>query len=136
MKSNKQNCLIHICALFLTFNILLTSTSFASTEPEQPVHPATLESIISNVVTMTDDIAELIVMSKQEKDPKKIKAIVINIVKGISNLVEIIIEKRRLKKLNRSIDIESFDFSDISSQSIHEEIEETLRLILQKTKNV
>lgn len=130
----EQNCFTKIFMLFLSFSSFLVSTPSASIQPEQPCSPATFESIMSNVVTMTDDIAELIIVGKQEKDPKKIKVIALNIIKAISNLVEIIIEKRRLKKLNRSISIESFDFASVSSQSIHEEIEETLNQIVQKVR--
>lgn len=115
--------------LFLT--ILCISNSFyIICNDEQPV--PTVGTIISDVVTMTDDIAEIIVACKTEKDPKKIKALVSNLVKAIANLIESIIEKRKLKKLHRSISINEFDFSDISTQSLEEEIEQIMYTIMQK----
>ncbi len=75
---------------------------------------------------MTDDIAEIIITCKAEKDPKKIKALIASLIKSIASIVETIIEKRRLKKLNRSVSLEEFDFSEISSKSLEQEIEEVV----------
>ena len=93
------------------------------------------EEIITNVAEITDNIAELIIESKTEKDPKKIKIIVAAIIKALASIVEIIVEKRKHKKFNRAISLENFNFSDISSKSIDQEIEEILLTIIQKTKD-
>jgi len=115
--------------LFLA--IMCISNSFhLSCNEEQPA--ATAGTILSDVVTMTDDIAEIIMTCKTEKDPKKIKELVSHIVKVLANLIESIIEKRKLKKIHRSISINEFDFADISGKSLEEEIEQIVYAIIQK----
>lgn len=115
----------------LFFTILCISKNFYINSNDEKAAP-TVGTIITDVVTMTDDIAEIIITCKTEKDPKKIKALISNIVKALANIIESIIEKRKLKKLNRSLSINEFDFSDISAQSLEEEIEQIIYAIIQK----
>lgn len=117
----------------LFFSILFMPNYFYTIADNETPAP-TVGTIITDVVGMTDDIAEMIIVCKTEKDPQKIKALISSIVKSIANIIESIIEKRRLKKLNRSISINEFNFSDISSQSLEAEIEQILCAILLKTK--
>jgi hypothetical protein len=119
--------------LILFFSMLCISNHFYAIADNETPAP-TVGAIINDVVSMTDDIAEMIIICKTEKDPQKIKALIASIVKSIANIIESIIEKRRLKKLNRSISIDDFDFSDISSQSLEEEVEQILYAVLLKAK--
>lgn len=93
----------------------------------------TTETIVSDVVAMTDHIADMIITCKTEKDPQKIKSLITSIIKSLASIIEQIVEKRRLKKMHRSISINEFDFSDISSLSLEEEVEQVIRAIIKKT---
>ena len=118
----------------ILFFISILFISHLSIKPEDNKPDPTIGTIISDVAMMTDDIAEMIIVCKAEKDPKKIKALIASLVKSIANIIETIVEKRRLKKLNRSISIEEFDFSDISSKSLEQEIEEIICAIIHKAR--
>ena len=118
----------------IIFLVSILYISHLSIKPEDNKPDRTIGTIISDVAMMTDDIAEMIIVCKAEKDPKKIKALIASLVKSIANIIEAIVEKRRLKKLNRLISIEEFDFSDISSKSLEQEIEGIICAIMYKAK--
>ena len=116
--------------LLLLFMICISSQFYMIADDEAPT--TNIAAIITDAATITDDIAEIILTCKTEKDPKKIKLLVSRIVKSIANIIEAIIEKRKLKKLSRSISINDFDFSAISSQDLETEIEQYIQTILIK----
>lgn len=116
----------------ILFFLILCSPNYFYTITENEIITPTIGEIINDVVGMTDDIAEIIITCKTEKDPKKIKLLISKLVKALTNIIESIIEKRKSKKLNRSISIDQFDFSNISANSLEKEIEQIVCMIIEK----
>lgn len=120
--------------LLLISSLFLTSTTHILANQEAPCQkdPHNTSALLADIATMTDDIAELVITCKTEKDPKKIKVIVASLIKALMNMIETIVEKRRQKKLNRSLAIDLFDFSQISPNSLDQDLNDIILLIAQK----
>lgn len=116
----------------ILFLILLSTINTAQMKTDDECVAPTTGAIISDAAAMTDYIAEIIISCKTEKNPQKIKELISKAIKVLANMIQSIIEKRRLKKLNRSININGFDFSEISGQTLEEEIEQMIHTIILK----
>lgn len=78
---------------------------------------------------LSDDIAELVIAKKQEKnDPAKTKAHCINIIKHMANIIALIVETIKERKQTRSIVLWDQNDQDLL-------IEEIAQKILQEIEN-
>lgn len=72
---------------------------------------------------LSDDIAELVIAKKQEKnDPAKTKAHCINIIKHMANIIALIVETIKERKQTRSIILLDENDHDLLIEEIAEKI--------------
>ena len=110
--------------LFYLLCCLISHQTIQTNDPST-IHLA--QHIIADVTTMTDDIAQLIITCKTEKDPEKIKACVISLTQAIAHMVTMIVEKRKnSKSQSRS--------SSLSIALQQEEIELLMHMIIKKSE--
>ncbi|MBI2353251.1 hypothetical protein HYV11_03370 [Candidatus Dependentiae bacterium] len=110
----------------ILFFVILTS-SFQLFSQEKS---SSEKIIFDNVANATDEIAELIIDCRKEKDPQRIKNYIRRLVQIVVAVTEIFIEAKRMKRLSRSGNLHSqADFDRVIAQ---QDLEEIVRLVLQK----
>ncbi len=91
-------------------------------------------TLITEVADMTDDIADIIINSKTDKDPQKTKSAIVKLIHHIANIAEAIITRKSDKK-TRSVYTNSI-YTDTTSLLDQEYVESLAEAILQKVQHI
>lgn len=113
-----------ILSLMIT---ILSFQCFYCKEPE-PLS----KTMVHEVAEMTNDIADLIINSKTEKDPKITKSIVVRLISHIAMIANAVIEHKQETKSKRSLAVSNNQNDLILDNNA---IEALATIILEKVNN-